>query len=203
MLKAQHPSGKLARWSQSLYEYDLEICYRPGRVNYNADALSRAPVGGGEFPSETTEVQVAQVSAASEVMQQPAAELQELQSVCKEVGPMLLYVQEGMVPEDGKIKCCVDWVRDHFQLLEGVLYYVDPSRNDRIRLVVPVKLREKLLKEVHGGAFAGHFAVKGTYEKLNRRYWWNGMYADVYTFCKGCLLCSAYGGGGKKTRVLI
>ena len=173
--------------SVTLCKYDLEICYWPGRVNSNVDALSRAPVGGGEVPSETTEVQVAQVSAASEVMQQPPSELRELQLACKEVGPMLLYVQEGMVPESGIIKCCVDRV---FQLLEGVLYYVDPS----------VKLRQKLLKEVHGGAFAGHFAVKGTYEKLNHRYWWNGMYADVYAFCKGCLVCSAYGGGGKKTR---
>ena len=78
--------------------------------------------------------------------------------------------------------------------MEGVLYYMDPSRNDRIRLVVPVKLREKLLKEV-GGTFAGHFAMKGTYEKLNRRYWWNGMYA-----CKGYFSMCSLWGGGKKTR---
>ena len=44
MLKAQHPSGKLARWSQSLSELELEVRYRPGRVNSNADALSRAPL---------------------------------------------------------------------------------------------------------------------------------------------------------------
>ena len=68
MLKAQHPSGKLARWSQSLCEYDLEICYWPGRVNSNADALSRVPVGGEEVPSETTEVQVAQVNSTSGIL---------------------------------------------------------------------------------------------------------------------------------------
>ena len=26
------------------------------------------------------------------------------------------------------------------------------------------------------------------------------MYADVYAFCKGCLVCASYVGGGKKTR---
>ena len=57
--------------------------------------------------------------AASEVMQPPPAELRELQLACKEVGPKLLYVQEGTVSEDGKIKCCVDWVSDHLQLLKG------------------------------------------------------------------------------------
>ena len=98
-------------------------------MNSNADALSRAPVCGGEDPSETTDVQVAQVSAASEIMQQPPVELRELQLAYKEVGPMLLYM------------CCVDQVRDHFRLLEGVLYYVDPFRNDRTHLVLPVKFR--------------------------------------------------------------
>src|SRR3954468_9203905 len=34
----------LARWALKLSEYSLEIKYRPGRKNMNADALSRLPV---------------------------------------------------------------------------------------------------------------------------------------------------------------
>lgn len=34
--------GKLARWSESI---DLEILYKPGGKNANADALSRSPIG--------------------------------------------------------------------------------------------------------------------------------------------------------------
>ena len=79
------------------------------------------------------------------------------------------------------------------------LYYVDPARKDRTRLVVPRVLRQKLMEEMHSGGFAGHFAVKGLYEKLSRRYWWDGMYAEVYCFCKGCLTCAAYRGGGRRT----
>ncbi len=58
-------------------------------------------------------------------------------------------------------------------------------------------LRQKLLEEMHGGTFAGHFAVKGLYEKLCRGYWWRGMYADAFRFCKGCLTCA---GGGRRNK---
>jgi len=42
MLSVQHSSVKFAkRLSQSHTELDLELRYRPGRVNANADTLSR------------------------------------------------------------------------------------------------------------------------------------------------------------------
>ena len=59
MFKARHSSGKLARWAGVIAELDLDIRYWPGRVNANADALSRSP-----FPRQEDEPEVPQ-----EVMQ--------------------------------------------------------------------------------------------------------------------------------------
>ena len=54
------------------------MCYRPGRANSNADALSRAPVDSSDHREEDdAEVQVAQVSVEEE--QQPMSEVAELQ----------------------------------------------------------------------------------------------------------------------------
>ena len=44
LLNTPHPSGKLARWGLALQELYLQIQYRPGKHNANADALSRFPL---------------------------------------------------------------------------------------------------------------------------------------------------------------
>lgn len=66
LLNTCHPSGKMARWSATIAELDLEICYKPGRKNTNADALSRSPVSGSELGDEEFDpLQVAAVTTRS------------------------------------------------------------------------------------------------------------------------------------------
>ena len=43
-LKDPTVGSRLARWKIKLSEYQYEICYKPGKVNANADALSRNPI---------------------------------------------------------------------------------------------------------------------------------------------------------------
>jgi len=102
MLSVQHPSGKLARWSQSLTELDLESHYRPGRLNANADALSRVPVSSGlGDQEESEEVQVAHLSADGEsAVQRPTSEILALQEADPEGWQILMLIRDGGEPGD-------------------------------------------------------------------------------------------------------
>ena len=44
LMNIKEPTGRLMRWSLLLQEYDIAIGYRPGKMNQNADSLSRAPL---------------------------------------------------------------------------------------------------------------------------------------------------------------
>lgn len=44
LFNAKDPGGRLLRWRLKLEEYEYEIIYKPGKINCNADALSRYPV---------------------------------------------------------------------------------------------------------------------------------------------------------------
>ena len=44
VLSSARPSGKLARWALTLQELDLTLKHRAGKLNANADALSRNPI---------------------------------------------------------------------------------------------------------------------------------------------------------------
>lgn len=50
LFNCQNPSSKLVRWRLRLSEYQYTIKYKPGRVNSNADGLSRLPVNSEESP---------------------------------------------------------------------------------------------------------------------------------------------------------
>ena len=43
LYKLKDPVSRLGRWRVELFEYDYNIVYKPGKINCNADALSRNP----------------------------------------------------------------------------------------------------------------------------------------------------------------
>nr|XP_012151327.1 PREDICTED: uncharacterized protein LOC105663898 [Megachile rotundata] len=47
----KNPASKIMRWRIRLNEYDYTVVYKPGRVDANADALSRNPVNANPSPN--------------------------------------------------------------------------------------------------------------------------------------------------------
>ena len=129
-----------------------------------------------------------------------AEELVKLQVEDNQLSQLRQNLQDGELPEDGKQAKRLVLEKERFVILDGVLYYVDPGGQHRLRIAVPKKLRETLIKETHAGPFGGHFAGRGLYKALAQHYWWDGMFGDVVRWCRSCLTCAAYHGCGRRAK---
>ena len=99
------------------------------------------------------------------------------------------------------VKACRVMAQElQFELIDGVLFYLDTKYPGRKRAVVPEQLREQIFKEYHSGPMSGHFSGPRLYSTLVRRWWWRGMYTDTMSYCKKCPQCIIVGGTGRINR---
>ena len=190
LLNSNNPSSKLARWAMAIQELDLDIRHRSGKSNLVADALSRNPAP------------VASILQIETATPAPGCEkdIGWLQRCDEELLPILEYLESDVLPADAKQAQRLALEKSNFEVIEDVLYYENPAVPGNWRIAVPKCLRSTLLKESHGGRFAGHFAEKKVYSTLRTKYWWKGMRADVRRYCRGCLVCASRKGPGRAQR---
>ena len=60
-------------------------------------------------------------------------------------------------------------------------------------------MKDSVLKQSHSGAFSENCLARGLYERLTRRFWWDGIYSAV-TIIVEHLLLAAYRGSGHQNR---
>lgn len=127
-------------------ELDLNIRYKPGRCNTNADTLSRSPLDRVVSP-DNPEVVVANVGD-SEDDRPPEARLAEMVTL-QEVREMTVALETGESPDDEKQSKRLKLELPQLSMVDGVLWYVDSEKGCRPRLVVPKSLRHDLMVEIY------------------------------------------------------
>ena len=77
---------------------------------------------------------------------------------------------------------------EEFEIRRGKLYRkdVDALGYPRLCLVVPWRLRARVLTANHDAPTAAHGGLYKTYELLRRWYWWFGMHKDAKAWVKSC-----------------
>ena len=202
LLSTSNLSLKLARWAMAIQEHDLDIRHRSGRSNRVADALSRTPVPVFNVLQFGPTVNVVQstVSEPQATLGQCESDVGKLQRADEELIPIFNYLENDVLPSDEKQARRLAMERSNFELIDKVLYYENPAVPESWRIVVPKSLRSALLKETHGGKFAGHFAERKIYSTLRTKYWWKGMRGDVRQYCRSCLVCASRKGPGRALR---
>ena len=85
----------------------------------------------------------------------------------------------------------------YFQIIDHVLYFIDPRKRNCRRVAVPRHLQQQILLENHGGVMARYFSWVLLYEMLSQKWWWEVLYKDDISFCKNCPECAVMSGTGK------
>ena len=81
-----------------------------------------------------------------------------------------------------------------FEVKGGVLYriykhpYVNGSKPLK-QVMVPVQLRNRIMKLAHGSIMVGHMGIKKTADKIQSAFYWPGIQGDVTRYCKSCDIC--------------
>ena len=117
----------------------------------------------------------------------------KLQQICG-------YLENGLLPELSEdIKKIISQSM-YFQIIDHVLYFIDPRKRNCRRVAVPKHLQQQILYENHGGVMAGHFSGARLYEIVSRKWWWEDLYKDAISFCKNCPECAVVSGTGRRQK---
>ena len=213
VLETPSASGKHARWWSKLFSSGLrsiKIVYRPGKDNASADALSRCPISAPHNDIVVDDpVQIAQLESSSPVItDQLNAEPFKLgmsqtvdfaseQSKDPVVNDMIQFLTTGTLPDDVQRSRKVAAQAPSFTMIDNILYYLDSTKRDRKRCVVPLQLRQQVMEEYHSGPLSGHFSGDKLYKTLVNHWWWQGMYSDVLKHCSSCPQCAIVNPSGR------
>ncbi|PIK57859.1 putative transposon Ty3-I Gag-Pol polyprotein, partial [Apostichopus japonicus] len=183
------------RWAAQLAPFNLEIKYRPGRLNKCADALSRCPSNlpppsesCSMFPAEIVK-EVTENKRADKVY--PCvfpsftyAQLSQFQQADPALQVVCAAWKSGEVPiDDDKLSIpgIKGWMKEMSKFTEhyGVMYRQGLESDDGScrQLLVPPNLRRQLLQMTHDDW--GHQGVNRTYNVLRRRCFWPGLHKDI------------------------
>ncbi len=180
LLDLPEPSGRLARWVIKLQEHDMEIKYRVGKENSDADALSRM--------DESGRIHLLTLSEDREIV--------KLQRMDEYLAPIRNYLSDGRLPEEEKEARRIITEASGFELVNDILYRSIPTgrmkRNKevKLRLAIPKAYIKQILHQNHNNVLAGHLGIKKTYERIRNEYYWIGMMQDVKEWIAMCVDCA-------------
>jgi len=217
----KRPEGILARWIETLAEFNYEVEHRPGRLRCNADAVSR-PFCKQCFDKPQRIPWVDELQRADSITEPWSIQaidilpevsddvLRQLQDDEPSIGPIKDMIAQGEAHTIDTLRSLPLEARKIWSLRPTVVIQNNllvRKDEDRTQLVVPTSLRKRLFSHVHGGPLAVHLGSQRTLAQLKQLYYWPGMGKDVENWYKQCQDCATSKGNpnrphGKLTKVI-
>lgn len=170
LLTLKDPTGRLARWSVRIQQYDFTIVHRKGSDHVIPDMLSRAvpiidSIHVSDSASDTPDVHISD----------------------KWYLKMIEQVEKYPLKYSGwrvSGKALFKYVKQDYPELR--------EENDYWKRVIPKNERKVLINMAHDPPMAGHMGIFKTYNRLTEKYYWPKMRSDVTSYVRRCQTCLAY-----------
>lgn len=192
--KIKDITGRLARWSIKLQDFDYTVVHKNGAAHKDADCLSRNPC---RQATEFDEVQADFVPTFT-VVSENIAELQRKDPLLEKIF-LALENQDNVTLSIGERQKAKS-----YKLIDNVLYKKNANLTGEFNLlVIPNSLKHEILYDHHDSPLAGHLGISKTYSKIASRFYWNDLFRDVKRYVNGCKTCQARKGSNKKPPGLL
>ena len=188
LLRTSVPTGQLARWMETLSEFDFSLTHRSGRKHNNADGLSRQECQDCK--------QCARLTGEIKLSALDNPEIQESKITSEQladphIGPVLQAVKSsGAIDEKhASAETLKLWSRKEFLEIgpNGALQIKLPDGRHRShQTVCPQERRLPIMTENHNQA---HLGVNKTLLAIRRQWYWPGMTGDIRRFVASCTAC--------------
>ena len=125
-------------------------------------------------------------------------ELENLQRNDPDIGPLFLWKENDTRPSSKDIENMSPATRHYWHLwdsidIRGGLLIKKFCRKDGIedytQFIVPFKLRNEVLHNLHDSVLSGHLGKKKTKGKLSQKYYWYEMREDLNIWISHCEIC--------------
>lgn len=168
LMNARDPSSRLSRWNLLLQEYNFEVEHRAGKMNQNADALSRAVV--------------------REVIQyEPHCDVDRFVGAQREDRKLITLISKCEEQPDKTFGCYV--IDSRGLLCRREQTTLKQDRLVKNRIVVPESLKNYVIQLYHDTPYSGHRGTGKTSERVREKYFWHGMQKKVQNYCAQCVSC--------------
>ena len=190
------------RWMETLKDFQIELCYNPGKANAVADALSRKKVHETKMSCILKKWETLNFIKDFDVK--------------LNIGSQVVKVN-NIVVEPTLMRKIIDAQNQDDELQETMTKFMTDERNVdwrigsdggirfRDRLCVPNKLslKKEVMDEAHRSKLTIHPGSTKMYQDMKRQYWWNNMKREIAEYVSKCLTCQQVKAEHKKPRGLL